>query len=63
MQLPGTLPFKNLNPHDGQAIMNLPSGSSPAVGGKLRVYKSGKVVMRFTRADGSKVDFLVSRGI
>jgi hypothetical protein len=59
VQLPGTLPFSGLEPHDGRAIQNLPQGSV----GKLRVYKSGRVVMRFTQPDGSYVDLKVNKGI
>ena len=58
VQLPGTLPFESLVPHDGKAIEGL-KGST----GKLRIMKSGKVVLRFTREDGSVVDLRVNKGI
>ena len=63
VQLPGNMPFKNLEQHDGKAMLNLPGGNSPAVSGKLRVFKSGKVVMRFTREDGTHIDMNVNKGI
>lgn len=58
VQLPGTLPWQHLEPHDGKALEQL-TGSV----GKLRVYKSGRVVMRFPTADGSHVDLEVNKGI
>lgn len=58
VQLPGTLPFESLVPHDGKAVESL-----KGCVGKLRIMKSGKVVMRFTREDGSTVDLRVNKGI
>ena len=52
MQLPGTLPFEGLEPHDGKGLVNLLSKieDGDAIG-KIRVHKSGKVSMRL-HSDG-----------
>lgn len=53
------MPFQGLEPHDGKALLNLAPGSM----GKLRVYRSGKVVMRFEKPDGTHVDLRLGKGI
>ena len=45
VQLPGTLPFGSLEPHDGQGLLQLLDQAQGQSIGKLRVHKSGKVTM------------------
>ena len=61
VQLPGTLPFEGLEPHDGKGLYHLLE--SGALSGKLRVHKSGKVTMRLVSKEGAYVDFDLNRGI
>ena len=63
VQLPGTLPFERLEPHDGKGLLQLISqiGGRDSIG-KIRVHKSGKVSMRL-EANGRSIDFDLSSGI
>ena len=58
VQLPGTLPFEGITPHDGKGLQNL----SNCIG-KLRIMKSGKVVMRLMKEESTYVDLEVEKGI
>lgn len=62
VQLPGTLPFGDLEPHDGKGLQGLLEQAQGQSIGKLRVHKSGKVTMRL-QVDGKYVDFDLNRGI
>ena len=63
MQLPGTLPFTGLEPHDGKGLQHLLEKVNDGESiGKVRVHKSGKVTMRLEMG-GKFMDFDLSCGI
>lgn len=62
VQLPGTLPFAGLEPHDGKGLQNLLEQAQGTSIGKLRVHRSGRVSLRLTVGD-KWVDFDLNKGI
>lgn len=62
VQLPGTLPFADLEPHNGKGLQGLLEQAAGQSIGKLRIHKSGKVTMRFVLEDRF-VDFDLNKGI